>query len=64
MEKIKDKTLAQHLINFCKEKGIQSDPLPQNYIDAGWFLVPMKFVPMVREESLKYQNEKSISNKD
>lgn len=53
----KDKTLAKHLLNFCKDKGIQSAPLPQSYINAGWYLVPIKFVPIVREESLKYQNE-------
>ena len=41
-----------HLIAFCKSKGVQSDTLPKEY--KSWFLVPLKNVPEVREESLRY----------
>lgn len=45
-----------HLINFCKSKGIKSDPLPKGY--ESWFLVPLENVPEVRKESLRYDKIK------
>lgn len=55
VKKLYEMTLAQNLLNFCKKKGIKSDPLPDEYIKAGWFLVPLKHVKEVQKESLKYQ---------
>ena len=46
------KEKCEHLINFCKSKGIKSEPLPKEYESV--FLVPLKNVPEVRKESLRY----------
>ena len=49
---IRDKAKAQHLLKFCKEKGIKGE---QN---GDWFIVSSEDLPKVIEESKKYDKTK------
>ena len=51
--------LAQHLLDFCKEKNI---PLERQ--NSNWYIVPFKYIPLVQSELKKYIEEYDTKEKN
>ena len=57
----KDKELAKHLIQFCKDNGIPNEIPPEKQNEyKGWYLPPLDAVPKINTEIKRYYEKEKL----